>query len=98
MCWERPLTDFEMVEPGQWAGKDDKVNRPSHYTSGGIETIDFIRAKLTDEQWEGYLVGNIMKYISRYRHKNGVEDLKKAQWYLNRLIEHKEFDSDKGGK
>jgi len=53
---------------------------------GGIETIDFIKAKLTAEQFEGYLLGNVIKYLSRYRHKNGLEDLQKAGWYLARLI------------
>lgn len=65
------------------------VSNPPHYTFGGIETIDFIEAKLSEEQLEGYFVGNIIKYISRYQHKNGIEDLEKAMWYLNRLIQFK---------
>jgi hypothetical protein len=68
----------------------DKVNHPSHYTAGGIETLDFIKAKLTREQYEGYLRGNVIKYISRYEHKGGVEDLKKAEFYLRELIILKE--------
>ncbi|WP_446662974.1 DUF3310 domain-containing protein [Geobacillus sp. CCR] len=64
----------------------DNVDHPNHYTVGGIETYDFIAAKLTKEQLEGYLTGNIIKYISRYQYKNGVEDLKKARWYLEKLI------------
>jgi hypothetical protein len=63
----------------------DKIN-PDHYKVGGIQTIDYIAAKLTPEQYEGYLQGNIIKYISRYNQKNGVEDLKKAEWYLTHLI------------
>lgn len=63
---------------------------PRHYKTGGVETIDYIRAKLSKEQYEGYLVGNVIKYISRYRHKNGAEDLKKARVYLNWLIEEME--------
>ena len=66
---------------------NDAVNRPSHYTTGEIEVIDYIVDKLTPEQLEGYCIGNSIKYISRYRHKNGVEDLKKAVWYLNYWIE-----------
>jgi hypothetical protein len=66
-------------------GMDSKIN-PDHYKIGGIETIDYIEAKLTKEQFRGYLVGNVIKYISRFEHKNGLEDLKKAGWYLNRLI------------
>lgn len=67
----------------------DNVNSPEHYKSGGIETIDYIEAKLTPEQYEGYLLGNIIKYTSRYRQKNGIEDLQKAEWYLKRLIQQK---------
>ncbi len=63
----------------------DKIN-PDHYKFGGIETIDYIKAKLTEEAFEGYLVGNILKYVSRYKEKNGLEDLHKAEWYLCRLI------------
>ena len=64
----------------------DNVNNPVHYNTGGIEAIEAILAA-TNEQNEGYLQGNIMKYIWRYRYKNGLEDLQKAQWYLNKLIE-----------
>lgn len=64
----------------------DPVNKPQHYNAGGIEAIEAILAA-TNEQSEGYLQGNIMKYIWRYRYKNGLEDLEKAQWYLNKLIE-----------
>lgn len=64
----------------------DPVNKPVHYNVGGIEAIEAIMAA-TNEQAEGYLQGNIMKYIWRYRYKNGLEDLQKAQWYLNKLIE-----------
>lgn len=68
--------------------QDDSVESPGHYTSGGIETIDYMIAKLTDEQLEGYLRANVIKYISRYDKKNGLEDLKKCRWYLNKLIDH----------
>lgn len=63
----------------------DNVN-PQHYKVGGIETIDFMKAKLSADGFKGYLAGNVMKYITRYEHKNGLEDLKKANWYLVRLI------------
>jgi hypothetical protein len=66
---------------------NDVVNHPAHYTSGGIETIDYMKAKMGREQFFGYLQGNIIKYISRYENKNGLEDLQKAQWYLTKLIE-----------
>jgi hypothetical protein len=65
----------------------DNVNHPTHYTSGGIETIDYLEAKLSQDEFVGYLKGNILKYMSRANLKNGAEDYKKAQWYLNKLIE-----------
>ena len=69
----------------------DMVNSPEHYTNGGIETIDFIEAKLTGYGFRAYLRGNIIKYISRAGSKNNtLEDLKKAQWYLNKLIEREQ--------
>jgi hypothetical protein len=65
----------------------DAVNHPSHYTSGGIETIDYLRAKLGPLAFLGYCIGNVLKYVSRYQFKNGLEDLKKAQVYLGWAIE-----------
>jgi hypothetical protein len=62
----------------------DPVN-PSHYKQGGIECIEAIKAAL-GEGFPDYLRGNVMKYLWRYDKKNGVEDLKKARWYLDRLI------------
>lgn len=70
--------------------QEDNVNHPSHYTFGKIEVMDYIEDKLSDVECEGYFVGNIIKYVSRFRKKNGIEDLKKAQWYLNRLISNME--------
>lgn len=67
----------------------DMVNTPPHYISEkGIETIDVIEAFTADLKGiEATDTGNIIKYICRWKHKNGLEDLKKAQWYLNHLIE-----------
>tara|TARA_Y100000816_G_scaffold143865_1_gene102038 strand:+ start:4528 stop:4746 length:219 start_codon:yes stop_codon:yes gene_type:complete len=67
---------------------DDFVNKPPHYTKGAIETIEAIESAL-GKGFEFYLQGNVMKYIWRYTHKNQIEDLKKAQWYLSKLIEFK---------
>jgi len=61
---------------------------PSHYRQGNYETIEIIKDMMTDEMYEGYLLGNVQKYLSRYRHKNGSEDLEKAQTYLKWLSEH----------
>ncbi len=65
----------------------DKVNHPKHYNTNSIETIDIIKGSMAAYQFQGYLQGNILKYICRYRDKNGLEDVLKAQWYLNKLIE-----------
>jgi hypothetical protein len=70
----------------------DNIN-PKHYKQGKIEVIDFIL-----DQQMNYLEGNIVKYISRYKHKNGIEDLKKALWYLSKLIGVWENDKNKSKK
>jgi hypothetical protein len=82
------------VCPVPWATKEespviqeDAVNHPSHYTDGGIECIEAIESALTNEEYRGYLKGNIQKYVWRERHKGGTESLKKARWYLDRLIQ-----------
>ena len=64
----------------------DNIN-PGHYKIGGIETWDFLVAKLTKEELIGYCKANILKYISRESKKGGIEDLKKAQWYMQKLVE-----------
>jgi hypothetical protein len=63
----------------------DIVNNPPHYTDGGVEVIEVIKAKSTPEMFEGYLWGNVVKYIMRYRHKGGSLDLCKATVYLDKL-------------
>jgi hypothetical protein len=65
----------------------DPVNSPAHYNSGSIECIDAIESMLTKEEFIGFLRGNILKYQWRYKQKNGAEDLKKAQWYFDKLKE-----------
>lgn len=68
--------------------QSDKIN-PDHYKFGGIETIDYLKAKMTPEELVGYLKGNIIKYLSRANKKNESpsEDYQKAQWYMNKLVE-----------
>lgn len=63
----------------------DNIN-PSHYLSGKIECIDAIESALSPEEFKGFLRGNVLKYNWRCMQKNGIEDLKKAQWYEERLI------------
>ena len=72
----------------------DNVNHPTHYTSTKIETIEIIRDKLTAEAFEGLCIGNALKYATRYKLKNGLEDLKKARWYLDKIIRVKEESND----
>ncbi|WP_418371858.1 DUF3310 domain-containing protein [Agathobaculum butyriciproducens] len=76
----------EVVEKYGEDAKADPVNRPAHYTSGGIECIDAMQAAFGDEAVKDFCLCNAFKYLWRHRQKNGVEDLKKARWYLNRLI------------
>lgn len=63
----------------------DNVNSPSHYNHRGVECIDAIEASMTTEQFIGYLKGNVIKYLWRFEYKNGLEDIKKAGWYRNKL-------------
>ena len=67
---------------------EDKVLKPNHYTfsNNGIELTDAWRSSMSKEALCGFFKGNVMKYLWRYEHKNGVEDLKKARQYLNWLI------------
>jgi hypothetical protein len=66
----------------------DAVNSPPHYTAGGIEAIDAIEAALSDEGFRGALKANVLKYLWRYEKKaDPISDLRKARWYLDRLIQ-----------
>lgn len=79
---------FTMPAPKARSPKTDNVSQPSHYLKGGMECIDVIKAVTSDlSGTDAYYVGNIIKYVWRYNHKNGVEDLRKAKHYLEWLIE-----------
>ena len=71
---------------GHWVSKDN-VNHPEHYTQGNIECIDAIKEALGVDGFTSYCKGNVMKYLWRAEKKGGVESYKKAQWYLNRMIQ-----------
>ena len=71
---------------GMLVKNHDAINSPDHYKSGAIECIDAIRAQLSEEEMRGYYRGNIAKYMWRYRNKNKVEDLMKAEVYLEWLM------------
>ena len=67
----------------------DKIH-PSYYKAKTIETIEAIRSQLSTDEFRGYLKGQIWKYLSRHREKNGFEDLKKSKWYMDYLIKFEE--------
>lgn len=73
---------------------EDLVNHPAHYISEtGLETIDVIEAFTFDlKGLEAVCTANIIKYICRWKHKNGLQDLEKAQWYLNKLINYVQYN------
>ena len=89
------MTDYKRIieeleqQNKEFYGNVDMVNSPPHYNQAGIECLDAIGAA-TGEGYEYYLQGNIIKYLWRFRYKNGVEDLNKAKFYLERLIKEAE--------
>lgn len=74
------------------AGKHDDPIRPLHYHEGGIDVFKYGKANFTKEEMRGFFKGNIIKYITRFNKKNGVEDLRKAEEYLKELIEWEELE------
>jgi len=84
---ENKIAEFE---------ESDMVNHPAHYNSRKLEVIDIIEMCIEPEKNSkvAYMMSNVLKYILRFRAKNGLEDLKKAQWYLNRMIEKVEEETE----
>lgn len=71
----------------EYESSDKMVSHPDHYIHGGLETIDVIEAFIEGlPAKEAFLTGQVLKYMSRWNSKNGLQDLEKAQWYLTRLI------------
>lgn len=90
----------DQSDPGSWeealAMRHDVVNSPPHYTVGGIETIDFIQAKLSPEEFAGYCRGNMLKYIARAGHKDDAgQDMRKALWYGERWLRARDASAKK---
>lgn len=80
---------------GEEIEMSDNVNKPDHYAYGKYECIDVIKDITEGNEAKGieaFCLGNVLKYLWRYKHKNGTEDLKKAKWYLERLIKESEAD------
>lgn len=94
ILWQRHPENQEPLDGVKWLEGDlkeaDAVNQPNHYANFSIECIDAMQAMLSKDEFIGYLRGNIFKYNWRYKLKNGIEDLKKAQWYQAKLIEVEE--------
>lgn len=94
---EEPCTncngDVNYFEPINNKSTEDIVNNPKHYTQGAIECIDVIE-EITKpcSKFEAYIIGTVLKYLWRFKFKNGLEDLKKARWYLDRLINNMECE------
>lgn len=86
---ERYSDSIERFEPDFLKEVKDELPKPAHYDTG-IDTIAFMRANCPPEQVEGFLRGNVFKYLQRYDKKNGVDDLKKAAHYIEMLIEEVE--------
>ena len=84
----RATTVGKLFHPSDAPQESCPVENPDHYNTGSIEAIEAIRASMPSEQFFGYLKGNVMKYLWRYDYKEKpIEDLRKADWYLNRLID-----------
>jgi hypothetical protein len=80
-----PITAYRIAEPEQ-DPSPDMVNHPPHYTAGGIECIEAIRAALTPDEFRGHCKANAMKYIWREAHKGQDESIRKAIWYLEEML------------
>jgi hypothetical protein len=86
-AYEEPQVG-KLFHPSDAPQESCPVENPDHYNTGAIEAIEAIRASMPPEQFFGYLKGNVMKYLWRYDYKEKpIEDLRKADWYLNRLID-----------
>ena len=92
--WDKMLKDKlkadsqDAYQKGNEGAIEDPVNSPKHYNTGGIECIEAIQASMSKLEFAGYLKGNLSKYIWRYNYKGKpIEDLNKAKWYLDRLLE-----------
>lgn len=78
---DAPRVSIDEATPKEW----DMVTKPLHYNQGNIEAIDYIKQQLGGGILD-YYEGSVLKYLHRWQYKNGLEDLKKARWYLDKLI------------
>ena len=95
VIWQRSTHPEELPFIDDEPKHDDNVNHPSHYTQGSIECIEALEAATVNKQGiEAVCVSNIIKYLWRYESKNGLEDVKKAQWYLQKLVDKLEQNNE----
>jgi hypothetical protein len=83
------MKGINSITPEEWdalSGKSDPVNQPAHYKHGEVECIDAIKAMLGHEGLMHACEANVLKYLWRWRYKGGVESLRKARWYIDKLI------------
>ena len=89
--WDYNVSDFAKYFPDEWELVEeakDNIN-PRHYNQGKVECIDALESATVDKKGiEAVCTANVIKYLWRYESKNGVEDIKKAKWYLNKLLSH----------
>ena len=89
--WNHNVSDFAKYFPDEWElieEAKDNIN-PRHYNQGKVECIDALESATVDKKGiEAVCTANVIKYLWRYESKNGVEDIKKAKWYLNKLLSH----------
>ena len=110
--WDRVAKEFPAIDPensvtlepyqkmaDEESLQHDAVNNPKHYNTGSIECIEAIKESMSSEAFKGYLKGNCLKYLWRMDYKNKdkpVQDIEKAKWYLNKLIEEVTAAQKKG--
>lgn len=92
VAYEKPRLESDSLSAPVDAGHDQPVRMdadtmtPEYYRSGGVETIDYLHAFLTEDEFNGFCKGNVIKYVSRASRKNGIEDIRKARSYIGYLI------------
>lgn len=79
-------------------GPKDSVTEPPHYKNLAIDTLELMSVNFSDEAYMGFLEGNVLKYVMRYKMKNGMQDLRKAQYYLELLINRQEIREENQNK
>lgn len=88
---------YSYSDPYEPKDKPDSVNHPSHYETGNFECIEVMEEALGRDVVKGFCIGNAFKYLYRAKRKNGLEDMKKARWYLDKVISMEEEDATKEG-